>query len=217
MLFALAFAPAAPLRRAFPGVPFVALAGRTPLLVWFSRVRQGCAVSADGEWRCEGGDSEMLYHEVTVIGLLRRRALFVPGIYATSVRSTLLARHYYRMPKETVAMSLSTRGARFEAHGLDGACRSRLRAQLLGSGHWPAWFLRPLWPLRVWPVLFPAGTHVEAVVDAAPRVYLAAVSEGRLRVNAPWLRRPVRLLPLGLYVPALRLRLLPPPHWCDPL
>jgi hypothetical protein len=40
-------------------------------------------------------------------------------------------------------------------------------------------------------------------------VQLARVCGGRLALDAAWLPRPVRLLPLGVYVPGLRMQLPP--------
>jgi hypothetical protein len=122
----------------------------------------------------------------------------------------LLARHYYAMPKEAVSMRLLARPGAFEARGLDAACPSRVRARVFGTGRFLARLVAPLWPLRVWPVLFPARTRVCGVIEAAPRAHLALVRAGHLAAAAPWLPGAARLLPLGVYVSQLRLRLLPP-------
>src|SRR5438270_3017762 len=83
MLFALALCPTMPLRRTFPEVPFVSLLGKTPLLLWFSRVTKMCYHNTEGAQHCLDGAAEM-YDEVNVVAFLRQRMLFVPGIYATS-------------------------------------------------------------------------------------------------------------------------------------
>src|SRR5690348_9041188 len=85
MLFAGALAPTGPLRAAFPAVPFLTLGGRTPLVLWFARVKEGCYRDpASGAVHCLGGPGATLYYELNVLALLRRRGGFVPGIYATS-------------------------------------------------------------------------------------------------------------------------------------
>jgi hypothetical protein len=213
MLFLLALGPTTPLRRAFPAVPFLSALGRTPLVIWFSRVKEGCSRDAAGAWRCEGGPTTVLYHELTVIALLRRRTLFVPAIYATSVRSVRIARHYYGMPKYPTSMGLQVVGQRFEAHDLggpDGARRSFVRARLRGSGTGLARLLSRFGPLRVWPVQFPAGTEVRGAIQATPRLYLAHVHAGQLSLAEAWLPEAIPFLPAGVYVPDLRMRLLPP-------
>jgi hypothetical protein len=215
MLFVPALCPTGPLRRAFPGVPFLSLLGRTPLLVWFSRVKEGCAYDAAGQWRCEGGTDTVLYHELTVVATMRRRALFVPAIYATSARSVRLARHYHHMSKYPVEMTLRLAGRRFEAQAREAGGGGRLgglgavRARLLGSGRLLARLAAFLWPMRVWPVRFPAQTEVRGSVLAVPALYPALVPAGRLTPGASWLPRGTRLLPLGLYAADLRLRLPP--------
>jgi hypothetical protein len=205
-----ALCPTAPLRRAFPSVPFLSLLGRTPLLAWFGRVTEGCAYDADGRWRCEGGRGAVLYHELTVVAALARRALFLPATYATSARSVRLARHYYGMPKDPAVMTLRVAGRRFAAAAWSargGVALGTVWARPLGSGLGVARLASFLWPLRVWPVRFPAGTAVRGAVLAAPSLRPALVPAGRLTIGAP--RRPLdaRLLPLGLYAADLRLRL----------
>ena len=69
---------------------------------------------------------------------------------------------------------------------------------------------RPPWPLRVWPIRVPAGTTVRGAVLRVPRLRVAHVQAGLLSLDAPWLPRPVPLLPIGVYAPSLRLRLFAP-------
>src|SRR5829696_5279600 len=40
MLLAVALCPTAPLLERFPGVPFLSVLGRTPLIVWFSQITE---------------------------------------------------------------------------------------------------------------------------------------------------------------------------------
>jgi hypothetical protein len=47
---------------------------------------------------------------------------------------------------------------------------------------------------------------VRATIQATPRARLALV-RGRLALNAPWLPAVAPLLPIGLYLPDLRMRL----------
>lgn len=115
------------------------------------------------------------------------------------------------MSKELASLRLSTRDGVFDAEGLGDTCRRTVRANLLGGGRPLARLLAPLWPLRVWPVRFPAGTRVDGVIKAVPRARLGHVAAGHLDVRARWSERPVRLLPLALYAPGLRMRLLPSP------
>jgi hypothetical protein len=51
---------------------------------------------------------------------------------------------------------------------------------------------------------------VRARILATPRVQFARVRGGRLALDAAWLPRPVPVLPLGIYVPGLRMQLPPP-------
>src|SRR5207249_4258336 len=106
MLFVGCFVPAAPLREAFPSVPFLSMMGRTPLVIWFSRVSEGCYRDVAGAVHCLGGPTETLYHEVTVMAVLRKRALFCPLIYASNDLSIPIAR-LYAMPKQAHPMDLA--------------------------------------------------------------------------------------------------------------
>ena len=210
MLFAAALAPAKPLRRAFPQVPFLTLAGRVPLAMWFSRITGLGYGTPSGERVCEGGPDSLLYNELNVVALERRGALFVPGIYATSER-TIRVGHGYGMPKEPTSMTLQAQGPRFVSDVRVNAQLSLVHARLVGRGDWTARLLARLWPRWVGPVEFPSGDSVKARIDAAPRVQFARIENGRLALGEAWLPEPVALLPLGLYVTQLRMTLPPPP------
>ena len=67
-----------------------------------------------------------------------------------------------------------------------------------------------LWPRQVWPARFPSGSQVRACIQHTPCAQLALITAGRLALAAPWLPRPVALLPLGLYLPDQRMQLPPP-------
>ena len=66
-----------------------------------------------------------------------------------------------------------------------------------------------LWPRQLWPARFPAGTQVRAMIQATPHMYLANVQAGQLSLDAVWLPEAVSPLPVGLYLPRLRMRLPP--------
>jgi hypothetical protein len=208
MLVVPALCPTAPLRQTFPRVPFLAVRCRTPLVLWFSRIIEVCYCDAAGERRCEGGAETALYNELNIIALVRQCALFVPGIYATGER-TIRIGHRYGMPKQLTSMHVQVRGTRFEASMTDGACESFARAQLLGSGRGVARIVSRSWPRQLWPARFPAGTQVRTVIQATPRVHVAHVRQGQLCLDTPWLPEAVSLLPVGLYLPRLRMRLPP--------
>jgi hypothetical protein len=205
MLFAVALCPTDPLRRSFPGVPFVSLLGRTPLLVWFSRVKSVCYTDATGERRCTGGPEAQLYNELNVLALLPR-AFFAPGIYATSELTIQIGRRE-GMPKQPAPMSLQAGGKRIRSRMIHGGRRSFVRARLLGSGKALGRLLSPALPLRVWPARFPSGRYVRAIIRATPRVRIAYLQAGRLSLETNWLPYRVRLLPLGLYFQDLRMQL----------
>src|SRR5438045_3794312 len=103
MLFVACFVSTAPLRRTYPGIPFLSLLGRTPLVLWFSRVSEGCYRDQASAVHCLGGPQETLYNEVTILAVLRKRALFCPLIYASNDLSIPIAR-LYAMPKQAQPM-----------------------------------------------------------------------------------------------------------------
>jgi hypothetical protein len=208
MLVVAALCPTAPLRQAFPRVPVLSVRGKTPLVLWFSRITEVCYCDAAGERRCEGGAETALYNELNIIALLRQRALFVPGIYATGER-TIRIGHRYGMPKQLTSMHLRVHGTHVEASMMDGASESLVRARLLGSGRGVAQMVSCLWPRQLWPARFPAETQVRAMIQATPRVHVAHVRQGQLCLDTPWLPQAVSLVPVGLYLPRLRMRLPP--------
>jgi hypothetical protein len=204
MLFALAAADVRPLRSAFPTLRFGEVRGRVPLLLWFSRIRRiwhgptearSCLDERDGYG----------YDELTVAVPLPERALFVPGIYATSAL-TLAIGHRYGMPKRPAHMGFAADAERVSSWtGLEGA-RSEVEASLLASGRVLGSLLRRTLPWWSWPARFPSGEAVRARVQRLPRVQLAGV-RGTVALPEAWLPQPVHLFPLGLFVPGLGMRL----------
>jgi hypothetical protein len=209
MLLAMVLCDAAPLRAAFPGVPFFSILGMTPAVTWFSRVTEAWCRDAAGKRRRVSETEGVPYNELNMLALLRGRSLFVPGIYATSHLSIRIGRGY-GMPKASITMEIQTEGAHFASYATDGTGRTLVRARLLGSGRSLATLLSPCWPRQAWPVRFPSGDQVRGLIQATPRVHLARVRTGQICLEAAWLPRPVRLLPLALYLRGLRMTLPPP-------
>lgn len=206
MLFALALAPVRPLRETFPGVPFLALGGRTLLLLWFSRIREVSYTDAHGRRQCERGEPA-LYHELNVLAVLRGRAFFVPAIYATSRWTIHVGHTEFGMPKQPTVMHMAVDGMRIEARLEDGARRASVEARLLPGEGVLGRVLSRAWPHRAWPTRFPGGGEVRAELLATPAVVPAWIRSGRLELATTWLPNPACLLPLGLYAPRLRMRL----------
>jgi hypothetical protein len=207
MLLVPALCPTRPLQGSFPGQPFLSIAGRTPLLLWYSRVRE-IQYGHAGERQPLGGENRRLYNEVTVLALLRERELFVPAIYATS-DLTIEIGHAYGMPKQKSEMLLQVERDRISSLLQEGGRESRMSARLLGPAGFMGRLLSWLWPRWVWPTRFPDGRDVRALIQAAPCVQPAWV-RGRLSLDTPWLPKPISLLPLGLYL-ADQCMTLPPP------
>ena len=209
MLFAFALCPAGPLQETFPGVPFCVWQGQTPLAMWFSRITAGCYQDPAGVRHCESDVARGLYNELTVIALLRTRAIFVPGIYATSERTIAIGQYRYGMPKQPAAMVVQQRGGRFRARVATGHEESSVSARLLGNGAPFARLLAWALPRPTWPARFPSGHEVRPVIQAASRVQGALIQRGRLAVDAAWLPRAASLWPVGAYVSGLQMRLPP--------
>ena len=209
MLFVTAFAGTNPLRRTFPGVPFLSLVGRTPLVLWFSSVSEGCYRDGNGTMHCLGGPGEALYSEVTVLAALRKRRLFCPAIYATSELSISIGKRY-GMPKEEVAMDLTVNRTRFHSAMERGGCRTFVQAQRGGPGRLLGTAVSRIWPVWSWPVSFPSGSEIQARVQATPVVERARVSEGTLALPVPWLPEPVSFRRMGMFISQLRMQLPPP-------
>jgi len=213
MLFGLAFCPTAPLRRTFPAVPFLSVWGRTPLVVWFARITEVWYRDAEGRPRPATETGQVPYNELNVMALQWQRTVFVPGIYATSQLSVRIG-HGYGMPKRLIAMEVRRSEGQVVATAIDGAHRSVAHAHLMGSGTILARALSVWWPRWTWPARFPSGSDVRALIQEMPRAQIARLHHGRLAVEAAWLPVPVALLPLGLHLPGLSMRLPPAsPAW----
>lgn len=207
MLFVGCMASTRPLRREFPGTPFLNLGGFTPLVVWFSRVRSLCYGSAE-EQECLDESTGFGYNELNVVALLRGRRIFVPGIYATGELSRRLGLRY-GMPKSRVEMDFSADSGTVLSSLEMPEARSEVRAGILSSGRLFALPFGRATPWWTWPASFPDGSFVRANILRVPRLKLAHV-EGQLELPVSWLTGPRRLLPVGVYVPGLRM-LLPGP------
>jgi hypothetical protein len=211
MLFVVALTRTVDLQRSFPGVPFLSVLGRVPLVVWFSRITESCYRDHAGEWRRERSTSPAgIYSEVSVLALLRRRAMFVPDIYASEARTVQIARHYYAMPKHLAHTDVRIGDGWFEGMLAEGGRRSVVRARLRGSWRGLGALVVRLWPRWTWPVHFPSGGHVRALILATPRVQVASVRAGQLALQTPWLAATPPFLPIGVYLPGLRMQLPPP-------
>jgi hypothetical protein len=186
------------------------LLGMTPLVAWFSRVKEVCYTNTRGQRQCMGGSDAHLYNELNIMVPSRRRAFFVPGIYATS--ELIQVGRSQGMPKMATFMSLRLEhnwleSRAMDSHGDSGARRTLVLARLIGRGLVLGRLLSFAWPLRVWPAVFPSGKRVRALILRTPKAYLAYIQAGQISVNAQWLRKPVRLFPVGLYLPDLRMQL----------
>jgi hypothetical protein len=210
MLFVVALVPRRWLRKAFAQTSFFSLFGRTPLVLWFSRISEGCYRDRLGEPHCLGGPAETLYNEVNVMALLRKRRLFCPAIWATSELSVRIAR-MYGMPKEQV---LSIEFDKGDSH-LRSAIKLRgestmVAAKLARSGGFVGWLVSRFLPVWTWPVEFPSGRSVKALVLETPRVRRAKVNQGKLELPLEWIQKPISFIGPALYVPRLRMQLPPP-------
>jgi hypothetical protein len=209
MLFVACWVPTAPLRSAFEGVPFLSLMGRTPLVIWFSRVSEGCYRDVAGAVHCLGGPNETLYNEVTMMAVLRKRALFCPLIYASNDLSIPIAK-LYAMPKQAHPMDLAIDSTDIKSQIPFGTENTFVNARITGRGTLLAGMLSRLWPVWTWPVRFPAGTRIHTLIQQTPAVRLCRVRQGRFSLPVPWLRRPVSFLGVAMFIPQLRMQLPPP-------
>jgi hypothetical protein len=209
MLFVACFVSTAPLRRTFPGIPFLSLLGRTPLVLWFSRVSEGCYRDQASAVHCLGGPQETLYNEVTILAVLRKRALFCPLIYASNDLSIPIAR-LYAMPKQAQPMDLDIDGGEIKSRIPLGDQSTFVAARVARGGTLLARILSRLWPVWTWPVHFPAGTRIQTLIQATPAVQLSRVSRGQLALPVAWLTRPASFFGIGMFIPQLRMQLPPP-------
>jgi hypothetical protein len=201
MLLAVALCATGPMLEAFPGVPFLALGGKTPVAAWFAKITVGCHRNAAGERECASGRLSIPYCELTVLAALSEPRAFVPGIYTTS-ELVLRIGDLYGMAKHPAHATFPHHGHLFLSHiqPLTSGRSSFARARILGSGRTLAWLASRMMPFTSPSVLLPARTSVRAVLPEVGRAHVALVRDGRLEVGEPWLPRPVPFLPVGLYL-----------------
>jgi hypothetical protein len=204
MLFVAASASTALLRARFEDVRFLQIGGSTPMILWFSRVRSLC-FGPPGQRRCLDESTGFGYNELNFVALLRGRKLFVPVIFASGELTQLLG-HRYGMPKRPVTMTFTAGERMVESAATTHGVRGEVRARLLASGRilarpldWPA----PWW---TWPVHFPGGSYIRALIQRVPRAQTARVS-GTLELAVPGLPPVMTPWQLGVFVPDLRMQL----------
>lgn len=208
MLLAMALCPAAPLRDTFPAVPFLSVAGRTPLVMWFSRIRK-VLYYREGDQYQLGSNNEVLYCELNIAALVWQRAFFVPQIYVNS-ELTRAIRHHYGMPKVPGAIELEVDRSHFSAWVTSNASRSVIRARLLGQADYLSTLTSRFWPRYLWPTRFPDGRWLRPLVQATPYIQFAWLERGQLDLNTSWLPELVTLLSPALYLADQRMQLPPP-------
>lgn len=214
-LFAFAFAPTRPIAQYFSAMPIVSLAGRTPLVIWFSRVRHIRYGASNGERQSLGAFDKTLYYELNVMIPLKARALFVPAIYATS-HLTIEIGHTYGMPKEFTAMEIRQSATRFHGTVKTAKGSSFVHAHKVARNRLLEWLAPKILPLRLWKTRFPSNRWVKPLIQGVPRAEWYRIAEGVLDLQEPWFPEPVGLLPIGLYLPQQQMQLPPPPTQRSP-
>jgi hypothetical protein len=204
MLVLVVVARTADLRAAFPGVAFLSLLGRTPLLVWFSHIRRSCYRDAAGTVHCTDEPGVGDYVELTLVAPLWQPAVFGLALYASSQLSQRIARSYYGMPKELADGAFQATRAVITAQVGN---RGFIRARPLGRGRRLRWLVARWLPAWTWPVHFPSGGQVRARIASPDLLSLATVAAGALELETAWLPGRVRPLRLGLYAAGLRMTL----------
>jgi hypothetical protein len=208
MLVLIALGRTAGLRDAFPHVPFLSFLGRTPLVVWFSRVTEARAYSERGDPFYESNTSaDGIYREVNVVALLSDRAVFVPVIYATEARTVALGRGYYGMPKQVARVEVAVYRGRFQGALEDGVNRSAFKARLVCTSPMIAGMFSRCLPRWTWPAGFPSGGNVRALILATAGLQLAVAVDGQLELQTAGLRTRCKFLPLGIHLSGIRMRL----------
>lgn len=205
-LFVSGLAATDPLRRFFPGIPFLSVFGKTPLVLWFSRITEACYYNLDGQRQCDRDTDQIPYTELNVVALLFKRALFVPRIYASSQLPVQIA-SLYAMPKILHPLEWYGDNSQLLSSLLNQGRHSFVQAQLLKGSKIVVRLLSLMLPLTTWPARFPAKSSVRAIIKSAPVVRLALIRKGQLWLPEPWLPEPVSFFPLGLYLPQLKMRL----------
>jgi hypothetical protein len=207
-LFCVAWSPVAPLKAAFPEVPFFSVLGRTPLVLWFARFKDFDYTVPEGSRRRMGETPGALpYSELGIGTLLRRRGFFVPSLYASSDFGVQLGLSY-AMPKQpTTPIELHITPRSFRANLRQSKQQSFIWARFVGTGYWLAKVAHAILPLRPWPISFPSQRSIRAAISEIDRLQIAHIQAGRLILDVPWLSHPASFFPIGLYLRGIRLEL----------
>jgi hypothetical protein len=207
-LFCVAWCSVAPLKETFPGVPFLSLLGKTPLVLWFARFKDFEYTDAAGaRQRMSNRAGALPYSELGIGTLLARRGFFVPSLYASSNFGTRLGLSL-EMPKQpTLPIEVQLLPEAFRANLKQSRQQSFIWARLLGSGHLLARIAQVFLPLGTWPIAFPSKSSIQAGIAGTERVQLAHIHAGRLVLDAPWLPRMASFFPICAYVSGMRLQL----------
>jgi hypothetical protein len=208
-LFVVGLSATGPLRRSFPEVPFLSVFGKTPLVLWFSRITEACYYDSNGQRQCDRDTEQIPYTELTVITLLYKRALFVPRLYASSQLSVQIA-SIYSMPKILHSVSWRESNGQLFSSLVEKGHHSLVQARLFKGGKMGATLISPMLPVTTWPAQFPAKSSVRAIIQNVPSVQLALIRKGQLSLPELWLPEPVPFFPIGLYLPQLTMSLPPP-------
>lgn len=208
-LFALAFAPNAPLRNAFPELPFLSIARRTPLVVWFSRVRHILYTNAEGRRQEMGGPKAILYDEINVAALLKAQQFFIPAIYSSSPLAVQIG-HAYGMPKNLAPVQIEQTDTTFNTLLQSAEHRSYIIAERLLQSRVLRFISHRFLPRPIWKALFPASTCVTPIVQPMHTPQWYRIREGGFDRPLPWLPNPIPFLPIGMYSPGQEMQLPPP-------
>lgn len=208
-LIVMTLSATAPLKQSFPDIPFLSVFGKTPFILWFSRITEACYYDQSNQKQCEQNTDQIPYTELNVVTLLNKRALFVPRIYASSELSVRVS-SLYAMPKTLHALSWKVSNQAVESSLIEEGHQSFVHARVFQGGKITAKLLSSFLPISVWPAQFPAKGSVRAIIQSVPAVQLALIKQGQLSLPEPWLPEPVSFFPIGLSLPQLAMRLPPP-------
>jgi hypothetical protein len=152
-------------------------------------------------------ESAGLYNDVTILVLLRKSAVFVPALYATSLQNVQVAHTYYAMPKQLAPIQVSIDKNKFSSALSAAGSSGSVQARWFGKGKFlaklAAWFLpwRTLW---AW---FPTASFVRALIQTMPKIHIAHLAGGRCVFPLLGIPKPLWIFSVGLYAPALRMQL----------
>lgn len=206
MVFTLGFIPSGNVKDTFPGVKFLSVLGKMPVIITFAHYKKVCFTTEKNDRSCI--EKKTVYNEIFFATFLQRFAVFVPTLLATSDLSIEIAK-YYDMPKRKFSMDFTQTNTKIDATASDANKKSSLSVLRLPFTSIIAKVVSLFLPLKSWQVFFPSSKSTRGYLQSISSAELGIVKQSDVQVNEKWLGK-IMIVPLCLFVSDFVFKLPPP-------